>query len=236
MRSSLALPSHLFRYQIPGLSDVGHFLISSRLFRINALWHASCGSAHYEPLQSAYDLFANVISWGRTLDEELIGTTIPSLVAETAEEHGWLRFSTPLKRPLEPWLLERIKDLARRPIARWTSTISRTVRSIPSFRSAPTTIEINLGDLPLNVNGEPRDIDARPSYRKAAIITYKKQWRTNKRITDPDIARECGWGDRTPIARFKRCDPRNTKGVDNRIWRVLRSTPRFCMSGDTSKK
>jgi hypothetical protein len=34
MRSSLAFPSYLFRYQIPGLSDLGNFLISTGLRKI----------------------------------------------------------------------------------------------------------------------------------------------------------------------------------------------------------
>ena len=104
MRSSLALPSFLFRYQIPGLSDFGRLLVSLRLPSIDALWYASCG-AGTGPLEDAYDAFARVFSRERTLDEMLIGTTIPSLVAEAAEEYGWVRFSTPLRPPLEPQLL-----------------------------------------------------------------------------------------------------------------------------------
>jgi len=231
MRSSLALPSSLFRYQIAGLSDVGHLLISTHVFKIDCLWYASCG-AGTEPLQDAYALFASVISRERTLDETLIGTVIPSLVAEAADEFGWLRFSTPLKRPLEPHLLERVKELACLPLARWTAAMPRAARSDHPPRSAPSSLELKLSDLPLNVNGEPQDINARRSLREQAIDAYKEKWRMNNRkVTDADIAREAGWIDRTAVSRFKRCDPRNSSGADNRIWRVLRSTPRFMNAG-----
>jgi hypothetical protein len=235
MRSSLALPSSLFRYQIPGLSDFGHILVSIWLPTIDALWYASCG-AGAGPLEDAYDVFASVISRERTLDETLIGTTIPSLVAEVAQEYGWFRSSTPVRRPLEPHLLEQIRELVRIPIARWTTAMPQAARSDHPRRSAPISVEPKLSDLPLDVNGEPHDLAARRSGRNAAIKAYKDECRTNNRpATDTDIALAAGWNERTAVSRFKRCDPRNTPGADQRIWRVLRSTPRLIDAGTPPK-
>jgi hypothetical protein len=57
----------------------------------------------------------------------------------------------------------------------------------------------------------------------------------NRKITDTDIAKEAGGGDRTYVTRFKSCDPRNSSGADKRLWRVLRSTPHF-IKADTPPK
>ena len=62
MRSSLVLSSSLFKYQIPGLSYVGYFLISTGLRKIEALWYASCG-AGAEPLQDVYDVAITREHW-----------------------------------------------------------------------------------------------------------------------------------------------------------------------------
>ncbi|MBZ5633287.1 MAG: hypothetical protein LAO55_09170 [Acidobacteriia bacterium] len=238
MRSSLALPSSLFRNQIPGLSDFGHILVSLRLPTIDALWYASCG-AGTGPLEDAYDVFASVISRERTLDETLIGTTIPSLVAEAAEEYGWFRSSTPVGQPLKPQLLEQIRELVRIPIARWTAAMPRVARSDHPLRSTPSSAELKLSDLPLDDNGEPQDIIACRSFRQKAIVVYKQTWRTTKhKVTDVDIAKEAGgWEDRTYVGKFKRCDPKNTLAVDRKIWRVLRSTstPSFIKAGTPPK-
>ena len=190
-------------------------------------------------MQDAYDLLAKVFSREGTLDETLIGTTIPSLVAEVAQEYGWLRSSTPVRRPLEPHLLEQIRELVRIPIARWTAAMPRAARSDHPLRSAPSSAELKLSDLPLDDNGEPQNIIACRSFRQKAIVVYKQTWRTTKhKVTDADIAKEAGgWEDRTYVGKFKRCDPKNTLAVDTKIWRVLRSTstPSFIKAGTPPK-
>jgi hypothetical protein len=237
MRSSHALPSSIFRHQIPGLSDLGHFLISTRLFVVDRLRYATCG-AGTGPFEEAYDVFARVFSSERTPDETLIGTTIPSLVAEAAEEYRWLRFPTLLSRPLEPHLLAQVEKLVATPIARWTAHMRRTSKLNQPLPVAAIVAELKLNDLPMDANGEPQDVDACRAFRVKAIEAYKKNWRTaTQKVTDADIARECGWRDRTYIGKFKRCDPNNTLAVNMKIWRVLRSTstPRFTKAGTSPK-
>jgi hypothetical protein len=134
MRSSRALPSSFFKYEIPELSDVGHFLICIRLSIINALWQASCGAG--SPLQDTYDLFASVIARERTLDETLIQATIPFLVV-AAEEYGWLRFSQPVRQPLESQPAASALDRAR--------TAEQSAAAGVSNRRQPACTKCQLG-------------------------------------------------------------------------------------------
>jgi len=219
MRSSPAVPSCFIQYQIPGLSDFGHFIIVTRLSLVDVLWTASCGGLQNDRLQVAYDLFASALAKERTLDQDLVETTIPSLVAEAVRKYGWIQWNGPVD---DPQLLRRVKERVSGAIARWTASLPRTLGLIQPIRSAITS-----GDLPLQAHGEPEDIEARRSQRKAAIQVYKNRNSTkHRRVTDILIASEAGWSDRTPVTRFKCCDPRNTSGDDNRIWRVLRGQPR----------
>jgi hypothetical protein len=133
-----------------------------------------------------------------------------------------------MRRPLEQHSLERVRELVRMPIARWTAAMPRAASSDHPLRSASISVELKLSDLPLNVNGEPQDITARRFLRQQAVAAYKDNRRMNNRkVTDANIAKEAGWSERSPVTRFKRCDPRNTPGMDNKIWRVLRSTLHF---------
>ncbi len=236
MRYSPALQLFPYKFEVSGLSDLGHSLISISLRAINALWWANCAAADYNPLQSAY-VFASGISNERALDDELLESTIPALVAEAAEEYYWLRFPKPLSPPLDSQVLEQIRARVRKPIARWRTTIVTPANRRDELRSVPASnhlvgrvagIEtVDLNDLPRDVGGEPKDIEDRLRLRNAAIIAYKSRWKDMKKspITDSDIAREAGWSDRTAIARFKSCSGRNSEGADNKIWRVLRSKP-----------
>jgi hypothetical protein len=237
MRLSLAFPLPRYECEVSGLSEFGHFFISTRLLQIDALWDALGGAPGYNPLQSAYDVFASVISNERALDDELLDSTIPSLVAEAAEEYHWMRFSKPLSPPLDSQVLERIRARVSKRIAKWRRTIVSPANPRDTLRLVPASnrlvggvagVEIvDLNDLPRDVAGEPKDIEDRRRLRQAAIEAYKSWWKHVKKspITDSDIAREAGWSDRTAIARFKRCSGRNSEGADKKIWDVLRSKP-----------
>jgi hypothetical protein len=102
----------------------------------------------------------------------------------------------------------------------------------------PASTRVALRNLPWSVAGEPHDIEERRRFRKAAIMECKCRRRHLKGspITDLDIAGEAGWNDRTPISRFKSCDPRNTLADNERIWRVLRSKHSPPFSTCASKK
>ena len=45
MSLSRVLPLSALNYEISGLSELGHSLISIRLVQIDALWYAACGAA-----------------------------------------------------------------------------------------------------------------------------------------------------------------------------------------------
>jgi hypothetical protein len=227
---SQAQPSSTSLHQIPCLSDFGRFLISTALKCDSALRSVSAGyrglGAGPGPLEDYYDLIARTISKERPLDKELIEVTIPSLLADAANEYEW-ETSMPWKGSAGSYSFEQLKRLVRRPIARWTATISRPVIPDHTHRSAPNIIQIKLSDLPRNRDEEPQDPVARLFLRKAAIDLYKDTWRdeAGRKPSDADIALQAHWRDRTAVTRFKRCDLRNSSEADARIWRVLGSAP-----------
>jgi hypothetical protein len=141
-------------------------------------------------------------------------------------EHGWIRLREPIENTSRVASLrtdQGIGPQANREVAGEDSLATRTTTD--SLQTVPASTPVDLDELPGDVAREPEDIDDRRRFRKAAIIDHKSRRRHLKKsgITDLDIAREAGWNGRTPISRFKSCDPRNTPGDNHRIWRVLRS-------------
>jgi hypothetical protein len=165
------LPSFFFQYPISGLSDLGHFLISSHLIPIKALWHASVGAPMYEPVQSAYDVFASVISSERSLNDELVDITIPTLVAIAAERNQWLRADSSLALPLDSIVLKRLREFLKRPIERWRLTIRRGANCPYIHKSAVSSGDVDLTMLPKTVREESDDICVQAAQRTPSTVT-----------------------------------------------------------------
>jgi hypothetical protein len=141
-------------------------------------------------------------------------------------ENEWFRLPEPIESTSRVVSLrtdERADPRADREVAAEDCITTQTTTDPLHMVLVSTPADLN--DPPRDIEEEPEDIDDCRRFRKAAIIDYKLRRRhlNMPRITDLDIAREAGWNDRTPISRFKSCDPRNTLGDNNKIWRVLRS-------------